>query len=106
VRGLRNAHGADAAGKLYRYVGNILGALLMILRWPVLAIWGDDLAIRRALSLIVLFIGGWTAITFVLVLTDVIDAKSNLWALMGIGAAIFVCWSVLLATHRFRRDRS
>ena len=67
----------------------------MILRWPVLAIWGDDPAIRRALSLIVLFIGGWTAITFVLVLTDVIDAKSNLWALMGIGAAIFVCWSVL-----------
>lgn len=95
-RGLASAHQADQLALAYGWVGRVVGAVLFVLRWPVLAIWGEDSAIRRAMSLVILFIGAWSLVTLVLVLLDVIDATANLWGLIGLGALIYLAWSALL----------
>lgn len=101
ARGLASDPGHRLAG-IYRWVGTVIGWVLALVRWPALAIWGDDPAVRRAFSLVVLFVGAWTAATFALVVIGVIDASTTLWILIAAGLAIFVVWSVLLAVFRGR----
>ncbi len=89
----------------FAWVGRALGVALMLLHWPVTAIWGRDSAARRFASLLILFIGGWSLVTTLLVgVFGVVRSTSRLWIWIGIGYAIFFLWSALLAlAQRLRR---
>ena len=101
--GVAKARAGTLRGPIYTWIGAALGWILMILRWPVQAIWGADPWWKRVASLAVLFIGAWTVATFVLALLNVIDGTSNLWALIGLGAAVYISWSVLLFAFARRK---
>ncbi len=109
VRNMARGLASDPAHRLagiYKWVGVVIGWVLALVRWPVLAIWGDDPAARRAFSLVVLFVGAWAAVTVVLVAIGVVGASTTLWILIAGAFGIFVVWSVLLAVFGGLRSSS
>ena len=100
VRNMARGLASDPAHRLagiYKWVGTVIGWVLALARWPVLAIWGDDPAARRAFSLVVLLVGAWAAVTIVLVAIGVVGASTTLWIMIAGAFGIFIVWSVLLA---------
>lgn len=96
MRRLGNARLSRGLPQLFRGAGRLLSFALMLFRWPVLAIWGRDPAVRRTFTLVVVFLAGWAVLSSVLVLLfDVADVGGRFWTLVGIALAIFVVWGVL-----------
>lgn len=89
---------------LFHYLGAILGAVLNLLQWPVLAIWGRDWVVRRFVTLFLLFLFGWSALALVaaVVWRVPLGAAAILWiALLGVPYLIYVlllnrAWGALL----------
>ena len=105
VGGLASRPRAAPLAGIYSWVGVAIGWLLMILRWPVMAIWGDDPLVRRAISLAVAFIGAWAAVTLGLYLFGVIEeVDRNLWTLRPSPAPSSpsgpCCWRLSTAERR------
>lgn len=102
--------GADSLSipirKAFRWTGRGVGVGLSLTRWPVLAVFGRDPLIRRAVGLAILFAFLFAVVAAVLVLVfDVAEARPRLWAMIGFAIALFLVWSVLLALARRVRRR-
>ncbi len=102
LRRLSNADPAPgksgAMRSVYGLLGRALGFGLFLLRWPVRAVWGRDVAVRRLATLLVLAGALWATITLILILfTDAIDEPSRgLWTAIAIAFGIFLAYSLLL----------
>jgi len=86
---------------LFKWTGRALGFGLSLTRWPVVAVFGRDPLIRRAVSVAILFLICFAILAAILILVfDVADARPRLWVLIGMAAAVFLIWSALLALSR------
>ena len=103
LRGLSNGDGNRFLGKLYGWIGNLVGTALHLLRWPVRAIWGQDAAVRRGLSLAILFAGLWGIVMLLLLALDFADATRGVWIAAAATLAVLLSWTLLMALARWSK---
>jgi predicted acylesterase/phospholipase RssA len=84
---------------LFRTVDWMLGLVLFVMRWPLRAVFGRDIAVRRVVTLALSLAFGWAIVTLVLALLGIIplDALAGtLGTLVGGAILVFISYVVLL----------
>ena len=82
-----------------RTVDWMLGLVLFVMRWPLRAVFGRDIAVRRVVTLALSLAFGWAIVTLVLALLGIIplDALAGtLGTLVGGAILVFISYVVLL----------
>lgn len=107
LRRLEQAEGrglkARGAKGIFRALGRALGFGVFVLRWPVRAVWGRDLAARRLSTLILFFALVWAVVTVVLAGLGLIHVEPGIWYATGVAALAFLAYVALLAIGRRAR---
>ncbi|MDR7522829.1 MAG: patatin-like protein [Armatimonadota bacterium] len=81
---------------LFGYTGRGLGIALGFIQWPAIAIWGRDSAVRKLVTLALVFFFGWAVLTFVAGAFGIIARTGTLLLWEGLLALPFVLWVLLL----------
>jgi hypothetical protein len=110
---------SGAAGKgtrvLLGSLGKAVGFGLFLVRWPVRAVFGRDLLVRRAATVVVLFAAVLAVAILLLFLFGLIGSLSNsVWTAIVVALLVFVVYSALLSiaaraariSRRARRGRA
>jgi predicted acylesterase/phospholipase RssA len=82
---------------LFQALGRVLGFAIVVLRWPVRAIWGRDLAVRRLATLLLFFGFVWALLTAVLAGLELIEVDRAVWYVVIIALLAFLAYAFLLA---------
>ena len=96
-------------------LGKAVGFGLFLVRWPVRAVFGRDLLVRRAATVVVLFAAVLAVAILLLFLFGLIGSLSNsVWTAIVVALLVFVVYSALLSiaaraariSRRARRGRA
>jgi patatin-related protein len=97
---LRRLGMADALSDLLRVcfsrAGTALGVALGVVRWPVIAIWGRDVTARKFATLLMFFLFGWSVLSFVASLFNLIPMTGRLMVWELAFALPFCLWILAL----------
>ncbi len=100
---LERAPRTKILGKIYRWVGGVLGALLAILRWPVRAIWGDERPLVSIPGIVILIAAAASTLALIANGIGWLELNARATALVAAGFLLLIGWTVLMSLAWKRR---
>jgi patatin-related protein len=82
---------------IFQALGRALGFAIVVLRWPVRAIWGRDVAVRRFATVLLFFGFVWALMTAVLAALELIEIDRAVWFAVLVAVLAFLAYAFLLA---------
>jgi len=83
-----------AIGGLFGYTGKVLGTVLGLLQWPLIAIAGRDIMVVRVITFALLLLFAWSVLTLVATFFGVIQPSAGLYRLEALLALPFVIYAL------------